>query len=488
MFWNKSSNARTLLVSSNQNLAALNAHKSSLSTEKKLKETLNLANQTNSTRSSSVHLVDSKYLTNSKTMVSTLKPFYNKLKKSHLFGTKLEKLCGAYSATNNQLPSQIMSLLEKVSTEGAGALMIFRKSASAKLKKTLKDKIDSNQTVDYTEMNVHVAALLLKEYLRDYPDGIIDYHLYSDCINLLKQTDQNLKLKNAKIILAKMPKWNFVCLKHFMCLFNCITSNSSVNKMDMHNLAVCVAPSIFHKLDRPNDVESSFKAISFVEYLMQNTEALFGADTFSLLSKKAEKSNQIDEISKSNESIKTNSKLFSLVKTKSKLKSKFLNTSKQIIASQEEESFRRRTSTNNSQDNFVFEDFDDEVYYDDSEDDDDDDIIVKDKISNQSDPQLKRNLFKLNKNNSSSKLTQKQQQQQQHDLSSNTLSVDSGLSVPTATNSDPESEKNANTENTKQEPQTAQNNYLKRQKRMLNLENLNNSESFSSLHKKKLLF
>lgn len=31
-----------------------------------------------------------------------------------------------------------------------------------------------------------------------------------------------------------------------------------------------------------------------------------------------------------------------------------------------------------------------------------------------------------------------------HDLSSNTLSVDSGLSVPTATNSDPESEKSTN--------------------------------------------
>lgn len=40
--------------------------------------------------------------------------------------------------------------------------MIFRKSASAKLKKTYRQKLDSNHAIDYNDMNVHVAALLLK--------------------------------------------------------------------------------------------------------------------------------------------------------------------------------------------------------------------------------------------------------------------------------------------------------------------------------------
>ena len=52
--------------------------------------------------------------------------------------------------------------MEKVANEGTSALMIFRKSASAKLKKTYRDKIEANQTFDYNEMNVHIAALLLK--------------------------------------------------------------------------------------------------------------------------------------------------------------------------------------------------------------------------------------------------------------------------------------------------------------------------------------
>lgn len=52
--------------------------------------------------------------------------------------------------------------MEKVAIEGSNSLMIFRKSASAKLKKSYKDKLDSNQAVDFNDMNVHVAALLLK--------------------------------------------------------------------------------------------------------------------------------------------------------------------------------------------------------------------------------------------------------------------------------------------------------------------------------------
>lgn len=175
------------------------------------------------------------------------------------------------------------NLLEKVADEGNTALMIFRKSASAKLKKIYKDKLDSHQAVDYNEMNVHVAGLLLKEFLRDYPDGIVDYHLYNDCLSILKVTDQQQKMIKTRTLLSKLPAWNLVCLRHFMCLFCCIVKNCHVNKMDSHNLSVCVAPSIFHKLDRPQDVESSLQAIAFIKHLIDNCEEIFESGTLLLL-------------------------------------------------------------------------------------------------------------------------------------------------------------------------------------------------------------
>lgn len=138
MFWNKNlSSQRGLLTSSNQNLNTI-LTKPELTkpitlvlNDNTIREELDV--QQNSTqRSSSLHYVGSEaantdkpstHLKISKKMHnstnissgvasslanSTLKPFYNKLKKHYLFGTKLEKTCGPHSATNNQLPSQIM--------------------------------------------------------------------------------------------------------------------------------------------------------------------------------------------------------------------------------------------------------------------------------------------------------------------------------------------------------------------------------------------
>jgi hypothetical protein len=288
MFWSKNSNINNKISSNSE--FKLDDYETIMS---KFKNQTHLPTkdqpnniQLQDYRSNSVHILNPIGKSESNYKISSTlnkNPFYSKLKKYNLFGVKLEKICGPYSSTNNRLPVQIMNLLEKVACEGSNSLMIFRKSGSAKQKKSYRNKLNANQAIDYNEMNVHVAALLLKEYIRDYPDGIIDYHLFNDCLNTLTISDSQEKFKVCKQILARLPTWNYVCLKHFMCLFNCIARNSVVNKMDSHNIAVCVAPSMFHKVDRPSDVESSFQKIAFVKYLIENTEQLFGDDTFKLL-------------------------------------------------------------------------------------------------------------------------------------------------------------------------------------------------------------
>lgn len=83
----------------------------------------NMPSLSQTSRSSSMHHVSAtsflETTTNSssvnQSVSSTLKPlFYSKLRRStpHLFGVKLEKICGAYSLTNNQLPSQLIVRIE----------------------------------------------------------------------------------------------------------------------------------------------------------------------------------------------------------------------------------------------------------------------------------------------------------------------------------------------------------------------------------------
>jgi hypothetical protein len=317
--------------------------------------------------------------------------------------------------------------------------------------------------------------------------------------------------------------------------------------MDSHNISVCVAPSIFHKLDRPSDVESSFQAIAFIEYLINNCGQLFGSDLFFLLNaaklmkKKDEpitsslssfssEKNLIAEPSlllskqqihppttpttttntedktKQNKPIKHKreiGRMLNLVSLKGR-KSLSSNTTKlnnekpnnitttpeletQVQQQIENESkhailvnssienltndeptttttttgskLRRRTSTNNSNDRDCFEfnndeedeDYDENIFdFNENKNDDDDYEEEEECFSDLISHQYSRRKSNHKRNINSIKIKYKPNNNlnnavinKQHDLSSNTLSVDSGLSVPTATNSDPESEKSA---------------------------------------------
>jgi hypothetical protein len=72
--------------------------------------------------------------------------------------------------------------------EGTHSLMLFRKSASAKMKKVFKDKLDANQTVDYKDMNVHIAALLLKVSFLFFSNNNIIFESLFKKIYVLKRS------------------------------------------------------------------------------------------------------------------------------------------------------------------------------------------------------------------------------------------------------------------------------------------------------------
>jgi hypothetical protein len=109
----------SLNIDSTESLSKTNtAAHSDLQSDKKLNVPLQ-------SRSSSMHHVSASNFNSTTTTTSestggvaaTLRPlFYSKLKKSssQLFGVKLEKICGPYSVTNNQLPSQLIVKNEKI--------------------------------------------------------------------------------------------------------------------------------------------------------------------------------------------------------------------------------------------------------------------------------------------------------------------------------------------------------------------------------------
>ncbi|TSQ58054.1 Rho GTPase-activating protein 1 [Bagarius yarrelli] len=128
----------------------------------------------------------------------------------------------------------ITFLQEKgVQTEG-----IFRRSANVNLVKTIKLKYNSGEQVDFFEMeDVHLAAVILKTFLRELPEPLLTYKLYNKVVDF--------------------------------------HTNSEVNKMTNTNLAVVFGPNLLWGQDAAMTLSSIGPINNFTRVLLDLQEDIF---------------------------------------------------------------------------------------------------------------------------------------------------------------------------------------------------------------------
>ncbi|KAI2662551.1 Rho GTPase-activating protein 1 [Labeo rohita] len=75
--------------------------------------------------------------------------------------------------------SEGIPLVMRLKTEG-----IFRRSANVSLVKDVKLKYNSGEDVNFSQLDdVHLAAVILKMFLRELPEPLLTYQLYNDIVN-----------------------------------------------------------------------------------------------------------------------------------------------------------------------------------------------------------------------------------------------------------------------------------------------------------------
>jgi hypothetical protein len=63
------------------------------------------------------------------------------------------------------------------------SISIFRRSANAKVVKEMQAKIDCGDTVEFERSDVHIAAVLLKTFLRELSAPILTYQLFESIMH-----------------------------------------------------------------------------------------------------------------------------------------------------------------------------------------------------------------------------------------------------------------------------------------------------------------
>ncbi|PSN35754.1 Rho GTPase-activating protein 8 [Blattella germanica] len=133
---------------------------------------------------------------------------------------------------------EFLSQPDALETEG-----LFRRSASVQLVKELQCKYNQGQPVDF-HGDVHLAAVLLKTFLRELEEPLMTFDLYDEITQFQSMTKEERPRQVKILILEKLPEDNYQILKYIVQFLSKVMDRSDLNKMTSSNLAVVFGPNL----------------------------------------------------------------------------------------------------------------------------------------------------------------------------------------------------------------------------------------------------
>ncbi|PNF26991.1 Rho GTPase-activating protein 1 [Cryptotermes secundus] len=133
---------------------------------------------------------------------------------------------------------EFLSQPDALETEG-----LFRRSASVQLVKELQSKYNQGQPVDF-HGDVHLAAVLLKTFLRELEEPLMTFDLYDEITQFQSMSKEERPRQVKILILEKLPEDNYQILKYIVQFLSKVMDRSDLNKMTSSNLAVVFGPNL----------------------------------------------------------------------------------------------------------------------------------------------------------------------------------------------------------------------------------------------------
>ncbi|KAF8571151.1 hypothetical protein P879_02443 [Paragonimus westermani] len=181
-----------------------------------------------------------------------------------LFGSHLNEVFPYTKPEHSYLPRVVYEAVEFIRANGIDCEGVFRKCGAQNVIQELADAYDVAATgpiLQAEQHNVHVAAGLLKLYLRELPEPIIPFDFYER----LKATGFHIADGQDLTVLIRtlemLPAPNYHLLQ-FLCQFLFeVSMYAQSNLMTIENLASVFAPNVLRLADGDLDVEMAASPI-----------------------------------------------------------------------------------------------------------------------------------------------------------------------------------------------------------------------------------
>ncbi|KAF4117525.1 hypothetical protein G5714_002078 [Onychostoma macrolepis] len=147
--------------------------------------------------------------------------------------------------TADSVPFVMEKMLVHVEMNGLYTEGIYRKSGSACRAKELHHLLEKDpQAVSFDNYPIHTITGLVKQWLRELPDPLMTYSLYSDFLYAVDLPEASERLRAIYRKLDELPPPNFSTLERLIFHLVKVTKEEAHNRMSTSALAIVFAPCI----------------------------------------------------------------------------------------------------------------------------------------------------------------------------------------------------------------------------------------------------
>ncbi|XP_018324430.1 rho GTPase-activating protein 20-like isoform X2 [Agrilus planipennis] len=196
---------------------------------------------------------------------------------ARIFGVPLTRL-----VVNSTLHPVLSTILRGLFQRGPHTQGIFRRCASARALRELREKIDTQGAAICEELANSPPLLLgalLKDFLRSLPSPLLSGNVHE----WLNATSSG-NMEHIRRLLSQLPRENHVLLSNIICVLYQVAKRARYNLMSATNLGVCFGPSLLWESSQNAPMRT---LPTLVELLINKCQVLFGAQVVSLLGEPA---------------------------------------------------------------------------------------------------------------------------------------------------------------------------------------------------------
>ncbi|KAK6317193.1 hypothetical protein J4Q44_G00125930 [Coregonus suidteri] len=165
-------------------------------------------------------------------------------KGSRVFGVPL---LHSVQQTGEPLPPSILKAIIYLRTECLGQVGLFRKSGVKSRIQYLRYMVEADpEAVSYEGQSAFDVADMVKQYFRDLPEPVISSKLCESFLHIYQYFPKDQQFCAAQAAIFLLPDENREALQTLLLFLRDVVCCVDENQMTPTNIAVCLAPSLFH--------------------------------------------------------------------------------------------------------------------------------------------------------------------------------------------------------------------------------------------------